>query len=147
MAGLLHIGEMGALALHALVELAVLRDKDAEARRTVQELAGRLHASPHTLQKVSRRLIAMELLDSSRGAAGGLRLAADPADITILQVIEGLEGRICANGCLFAKRVCAEGGPCVFGKFTRKLEKQIRDAFIGTTLADLRDAATELGNS
>lgn len=143
MAGLLNVGEMGALALHVLVELAVLREENPDGRRTVQEIAGKLRASAHTLQKVVRRLIVMELVEGTRGANGGLRLAADPERVNMLQVIEGVEGRACSNGCLFAKRVCPEGGKCVFEGVTGVMEKQIRNYFTGTTVADLRDMATQ----
>lgn len=143
MAGLLNIGEMGALALHVLVELAVLREENPEERRTVQDIALKLHASVHTLQKVTRRLIMMELVEGTRGAHGGLKLAVDPSGVTMLQVIEGVEGRVCSNGCMFAKRVCPADGKCVFEGLTGALEKKVRDYFTGTTLADLRDMATQ----
>ena len=137
MAGLLNIGEMGALALHVLVELAVLRERDPEARRPVQEIADKLQASVHTLQKVTRRLITMGLVEGTRGANGGVRLVADLRAVTMLAVIEGIEGRICSNGCMFAKRVCPPGGTCVFEGLTGVMEKKVRDYFTGTTVADL----------
>ncbi len=141
MAGLINVGEMGSLALHLLLELAVLRGENAEGRATVRELAEKLHASPHTLQKVAGRLIMLELVDGTRGAKGGLRLAAAPEDVTMLRVIEGMEGRICANGCMFAKRVCPPEGKCVFGALTGRMERTVREYFENTTLADLRDIA------
>lgn len=141
MAGLLNVGEMGALGLHVLVELAVLRAENPEERITVQAIAEKLHASVHTLQKVTRRLIMMEMVEGTRGANGGLRLAVDPGKVNMLQVIEGVEGRVCSNHCMFAKRVCPAGGKCVFEGMTGVLEKKMRDYFVGTTLADLRDMA------
>lgn len=139
MAGLLHVGEMGALALHELVELASLRNADPEARLTVQEIAGKLCASVHTLQKVTRRLIALGFVDGTRGAKGGLKLAVEPEAVSMLQVVEGVEGKLQSNGCMFAKRVCPEGRPCVFGGLTEEMEQKVRDYFTQTTLADLRD--------
>ena len=143
MAGLLNVGEMGALALHVAAELAVLREEDSDGRRTAQELAEKLHASVHTLQKVTRRLIMMGIVEGTRGVNGGLRLTADPARVTMLEIIESVEGRVCSNGCMFAKRVCPEDGTCVFEGLTGVMEKMIRDYFSGTTLADLRDAALQ----
>ncbi|MDR1612520.1 MAG: Rrf2 family transcriptional regulator [Planctomycetota bacterium] len=141
MAGLLNIGEMCALALHVLVELAVLREIDPDGRVTVQELAGKLHASVHTLQKVTRRLIMLEMVEGARGARGGLRSAIDPGKVNMLRVVEGIEGRLWSNDCMFSKRVCPEGCKCVFDGVTGALEKRIREYFTGTTLADLRDMA------
>ena len=141
MAGLLNVGEMGALALHVLVELAALRKNDPDARLTVQELAERLSASSHTLQKVTRRLIMAEMIEGTRGSKGGLRLTVDPDEVTMLQVIEVVEGRICSNNCMFAKRVCPEGGRCVFEGVTGAMERHIRDSVTGTTQANLREMA------
>lgn len=137
MAGLLNVGEMGALGLHVLVELAALREKDADARLTVQELAERLHASAHTLQKVARRLVMLELAEGTRGVNGGLRLRVDPRKVTMLQVIEGVEGRVCSNGCMFSKRVCGPKKRCIFYGITGTMETMIRDYFTKTTLRDL----------
>lgn len=141
MAGLLNVGEMGALGLHVLVELAALRERDPEARLTARDMADTLRASVHTLQKVTRRLIMMGLIEGARGVNGGLRLAADPREVTMLQVVEGIEGRVCSNGCLFAKRVCPPDGGCVFEAMTERMEKRIRDYFAATTLADLAATA------
>lgn len=141
MAGLLNVGEMGALAMHVLVELAVLREEDPEARRTIQEIAQKLCASVHTLQKVTRRLIVMGLVEGARGANGGVKLAAEPETVDMLRVIEGVEGRAPANGCMFAKRVCPPEAECVFDGWTGVLENKVRNNFAETTLANLRDIA------
>lgn len=141
MAGLLNVGEMGALAMHVLVELAVLRKENPEARLTIQEIADKLSASVHTLQKVTRRLIVMGMVEGTRGANGGVRLAAEPEGVSMLEVIEGVEGRPSANGCLFAKRVCPPEAECVFDGWTGVLENKVRRNFAETTLAGLRDIA------
>ena len=137
MSGLLNVSEMGALALHIMVELALLREEDPAARRTAQELALGLNASVHTLQKVIRRLVLADLLDGVRGANGGVKLAGDPADATMLRIIETVEGPVRANGCLFAKRVCLEGKHCRFHTVTGVMEQNIREYFNKTTIADL----------
>lgn len=143
MAGLLNVGEMGALALHVMVELAVLKEEDPEARMTVQDMAKALHASVHTLQKVTRRLVVLRLLEGARGVNGGLRLAVKPKKVTMLQVLEGVEGKLCPGGCLFAKRVCPPRGSCVFKGLTGGMEKMIRDYFKSTTIAELADMARQ----
>lgn len=141
MAGLLNVGEMGALALHVLVELTIVRKKDADARMTVQELAAALKASVHTLQKVARRLVVVGLAEGTRGAGGGLRLAADPEGASMLDILESVEGKIRGNRCLFANRVCSEDKRCLLDDITGTMEQMVRDRFAQTTLADLAAAA------
>ncbi len=137
MAGLLNVGEMGALALHLMAELALLRQEDETARLTAQELAAKLHASVHTLQKVIRRLTLAELLEGTRGPHGGVKLAEDAQRISLLRILESAEGPVRANGCLFTKRVCPENVPCRFHTLTESMEENIREYFSQTTLADL----------
>lgn len=147
MGGLLNVGEMGALALHVMVELALVRREEEEkedgeskkgrdSRRTAQELALGLDASVHTLQKVIRRLVLAGLLDGVRGANGGVKLTDEGAAASMLRVIESVEGPVRANGCLFAKRVCLEGKQCRFHAVTGVMEKSIRDYFSKTTIND-----------
>lgn len=144
MAGLLNVGEMGALALHVMVELAVLKEQDPAARRTAQELAKDLHASVHTLQKVLRRLVLADLVEGTRGANGGIRLTGDATAVSMLNVLESVEGQVKANGCLFAKRVCPESGQCRFHCVTSAMEQNIKDYFTKTTIADLCAEATRI---
>jgi Rrf2 family protein len=140
MAGLLNVGEMGALALHVMVELAALQDEDPSARRTATQLAGELSASIHTLQKVLRRLVMGKLLEPARGVNGGVRLAEKAEATTILAVLECVEGPMQTNGCLFIKRVCDAGARCRFHSVTESLEQSVREHFTSTTIADLARA-------
>lgn len=141
MAGLLNISEMGALGLHVALELAGMREEDPTARLTVQEIADKLHASVHTLQKVTRRMIAMGLVEGTRGANGGLRLAEDPEKITMLQIIEGIEGPLCSNKCMFARRVCPDG-VCHFPGVTYEMETKVREYFSSMTIANFTSTIT-----
>ena len=140
MAGLLNIGEMSALALHALVELAETERTDPGKRLGVPELAGRLSASQHTLHKVITRLVNEGMVDSARGPSGGIRLSEPPEDINILRVVEAVDGKVNSNACLFANRVCPPGAPCAFSSLTDKLESQIREHFVNTTIKKLMDS-------
>lgn len=140
MAGLVNVGEMGALALHIMVELTLLRERDGEGRLTVQELAAALDASPNTLAKVARRLVVLGMADGTRGVNGGLRLAGDPDSVNMLMVVEGVEGRVCSNGCLFSKRVCPPGR-CIFHGLTDVIERSVREHFVRTSLSDLAEMA------
>jgi Rrf2 family protein len=145
MAGFVNVGEMGSLAVHVIVDLALLRETDQDARRTAQDIAESLQASVHTLQKVTRRLIAAGLIEGARGARGGLKLAKEPKRITLLQIIEAVDGPVRCNGCMFSKRVCPADGGCVFEGLTGGMESMVREYFSETTVAALRDMAMTKG--
>jgi len=50
--------------------------------------------------KVLQRLVQGGILHSSRGAGGGYSLAKDSKKISMLDVVECIEGTLCMNDCL-----------------------------------------------
>ena len=50
--------------------------------------------------KVLRKLLAAGILESIRGANGGYKLKKSPDDITLLDIIEAIEGLPTLNSCL-----------------------------------------------
>jgi len=52
------------------------------------------------------------LLHTSRGAHGGVTLARDPKDITMLEVIEAIDGPIQLNQCVGESGVCSFEDNC-----------------------------------
>jgi len=74
-----------------------------EAVRNAQELAAETHVSPPTVAKLLKRLVRARLVESTRGAHGGYRLARSPQEITVAEVVRALEGPR-ANRLLGAQR-------------------------------------------
>lgn len=145
MAGWLHVGEMGALALHVMLELYQRRGLDPEAKLSAAALAQTLDASPHTLHKVMTRLVAGGMVDSSRGPNGGFRLLKGMETTSLAHIIETVEGRHDNGECLFAKRVCPADRPCIFHGLTRDVSQHIKDYFDKTTLGDVAGVPTGRG--
>jgi len=52
------------------------------------------HMPERFLLQVLRRLVTAGILESVRGSEGGYRLHKSPEDITVLEIIEAVEGRI-----------------------------------------------------
>lgn len=137
MPGILSMGEMGALALHTMLEVAKLRRENKNDWISVSELATTLAASKHTLHKVAKRLVQAGLLESSRGPMGGVKLSGDADSVSLLRVIEAVDGEVNSTGCLFARRVCSTEALCQFCGITLDLDKVVRDYFTNTTIGDL----------
>ncbi len=67
--------------------------------RSVRELAGETGVPQPTVSKVLKLLGRHQLVESSRGASGGYRLAAAPEEISVASVISALEGPIGITEC------------------------------------------------
>lgn len=139
MAGLMNVGEMGALALHSMLEVGKKDRKGDKGWLSTTELAETLEASRHTLHKVVKRLVKAGLLISARGPLGGVKLQIPSGEISLLRIIEAVDGEIYPGGCLFARRICSDDFLCQFCTITVDLEQMVRGYFANTTIADLLD--------
>ncbi len=95
------------------------------------------------LEHLVRRLRNAELVESRRGAHGGYSLARPPAQITMAEVVEALEGEIAPIECITADSegalVCAREGeaPCPTKLLWTRVQGSIVRTLSEMTLADL----------
>ena len=75
-------------------------------------LADRLDTSPGFLTQVLAPLVQSGHLISSRGPGGGYRFAADPDDLTMLEVIEAIEGPTDDGRCVLENAPCPRRELC-----------------------------------
>ncbi|QBG48519.1 Rrf2 family transcriptional regulator [Verrucomicrobia bacterium S94] len=132
MADIIKISDATALAMHSLVHLALEPDHVS----TTAKIADVFEASRHHLAKVHQKLTKAGYVASSRGPAGGVSLARDPAEITLLEIYELMEGTMLCKPCLFGKARCPRND-CVLGALLPDLARQVHDYFEKTTVAQL----------
>lgn len=94
------------LAVRALRLLA-----DGE-RRPARWLADRLSTSPGFLTQVLKPLVDDGILDSERGPAGGFAFRVDPGELTMLAVIESIEGPTDNGRCVLENAACPREDLC-----------------------------------
>src|SRR5512135_3394496 len=92
-------------AVRAVLHLAQIKNGERAATSTVAE---EQRIPPSFLAKIISQLSIAGLLHTSRGARGGVTLAREPKDISLLEVIEAIDGPIQLNECV------AEDGSCTF---------------------------------
>jgi len=92
-------------AVRAVLYLARLGQDE---RAATSQVAQEQHIPPSFLAKIISQLSIAGLLHTSRGARGGVTLAREPKDITLLEVIEAIDGPIMLNECV------GETGSCTF---------------------------------
>jgi Rrf2 family protein len=87
--------------------------------------------------KLMQQLHAAKLVESVMGAKGGFRLGRSPAEVSLLDVVEVIQGRLSLNRCLVNDACCPRKYSCPVR--TRMGELQSRmDEYLGSvTLDDL----------
>ncbi|HLO13468.1 MAG TPA: Rrf2 family transcriptional regulator [Anaerolineales bacterium] len=96
-------------AVRAVLHLAQIKNGDRAATSIV---AKEQHIPPSFLAKIISQLSIAGLLHTSRGARGGVTLAREPKDITLLEVIEAIDGPIQLNECIAPDGVCTFDENC-----------------------------------
>ncbi|MBU0929126.1 MAG: Rrf2 family transcriptional regulator [Spirochaetes bacterium] len=91
------------------------------------------------LEGILSRLKASGLIESERGKNGGYRMAKDPAEIRMLEIVEAIDGRIKPVTCVDAPGACSQGGDCHPRNFWIGLKTTI-DAYLAErTLKDVSE--------
>ncbi|HWE60597.1 MAG TPA: Rrf2 family transcriptional regulator [Chloroflexota bacterium] len=128
--------------LLALMDMAVRQEANGAARLTTREIAAHQGIPERFLEQQITALKNAGLVISYRGASGGCYLARRAEEITVLQVIEALEGLPLAMERLDDQESEATGGAI------RELMEQAQAAlvtlFSGATIASLVRREQEL---
>lgn len=96
-------------ALRAVIYLSKLAP---EERAATSQIASEQRIPPSFLAKIVSQLSVAGLLQTSRGARGGVSLARSPQEISVLEVVEAIDGPILLNECVGCGGVCTFGDTC-----------------------------------
>jgi Rrf2 family protein len=83
---------------------------EPDQRAATSQIAQEQKIPPSFLAKIVSQLSVAGILQTSRGARGGVSLARDPKEISMREVVEAIDGPILLNEC-----VNDHGSNCVFG--------------------------------
>lgn len=119
--------------LLALIDLGVRYGEGPVSAREVSERQG---VPAKFLEQLLGALRKAGLVSAVRGARGGFALTRDPSEITVLEVVEALEGPLAPTSC-DGGSLCGRGGACAAAGVWAKATEALRDVFLTTTLADL----------
>jgi Rrf2 family protein len=92
-------------AVRAVLYLSQLGE---DQRAATSQIAQEQQIPPSFLAKIVSQLSVAGLLQTSRGARGGVSLARSPEQISLLEVVEAIDGPILLNECV-------GNGACTFG--------------------------------
>ena len=129
-------------AVTALLDLA-LHGKDE--RVTLIAIADRQVISLSYLEQLFSRLRKAGLVRGMRGPGGGYLLAKSENDITIADIIEGVNEPISVRACEGDEN-CFNGGRCLVHDLWADLDDEISSYLSNFTLADILAQQTQVRN-
>lgn len=75
-----------------------------------ESIADRVAITKAIALKVLRKLKAKGIVDSQQGAVGGYILSSNPEKLTVLKIIEAIEGEVSISKCLSDDHPCSRNG-------------------------------------
>lgn len=122
-------------ALLALCGLAC--EPDGRALNT-KVIAERYRIPAELLAKILQQLVRRELVISTSGPAGGYRLARNPSQISVGDVMDAVDGRPALVQCFRSDRdTCNQFETCTIRSPLGLVQKRMADVLHETTLYDL----------
>ena len=111
--------------------------RGADAVISAQELAERAHLELPTVSKLLKQLAHAQLVNSTRGVNGGYRLAREPQQITIADIVTAMEGPIGMTECGAHAGLCDHEPHCGVRVNWQRINQAIAQALANVTVADM----------
>lgn len=127
--------------VRVILDLATLPES---TRASTQEIAVRQNIPAPFLAKIISRLSLSGLVTTYRGAGGGVSLARPASEISLLHVIEALDGPVRLNRCAIEPSSCPQDEFCPVHDIWAKAQSDLTRLLSGTTFDDLANTPPEV---
>jgi Rrf2 family protein len=130
------LGKRAHYGIRAVLELSRQHN---HGRRKSREIAAATAVPPAYLARILATLSQAGLVASTAGPAGGYELTRGPAEVTMLAVIEVMEGESAGRQCMLRGIPCASGSTCSVHDFWIAAQSALNQELEQTTFADIID--------
>ena len=120
-------------AIRILMDLA-RSDGDPVSVRTIAER----QEVPYAFARgIARELVSAGMVESKRGATGGLVLARDPEDLSVLEIVEAMQGGVSCAVCTSDPAWCTRMDGCTVHQVWSGADEMLRQYLGSRSLAGL----------
>ncbi len=124
----------GEYAIRAMLHLASLPPGDSTQ---ITEIASLWEIPENILRKIISQLAKAQLIFTQRGIGGGIRLAQPADKLTLLDVIEAVEGKIYLTKCLIGPDFCSRTSWCAVHLVWCEAQQKMKEILSSKSLAEL----------
>ncbi len=104
---------------------------------TIKEISQRQDVAEPFLSKIATQAANAGLLATKPGRSGGLTLAKPADTITLLDVLEAVDGPISLNRCTSEPSECPRSNRCTAHTIWEKAQNQLKELMSNTLLSEL----------
>lgn len=122
---------------YAIRALSILARYPRDQFVLVGTLATSADLPHHYLSKILQNLVRMQVLESRKGSRGGFRLARDPDEITLYEIVNTIENLGQTRRCLLGQAECSDERACPLHEFWNGITSEYMKTLQQTSLGDL----------
>ncbi len=122
--------------IRAMLDIASRRQGE---RTTIDDISRRQTVPVSFLRRIVAALAVGGLLQTQRGEGGGITLARPVEEITLLDIVEALEGPIALNRCTYNPSLCPRTGQCAVHEVWAHIQQQFTETMSAISLSALAE--------
>jgi len=128
---------------YALVAMSYLSSLEPGRLASAREIASLSDVPTSLLMNVLKELAASGYVESVRGSHGGYRLAIDPEQVTLAEVVEAIEGPVKLAECVTeaagdgAECTCRIMASCPVADPVHRVHRKLKDFLSKVTLEEI----------
>ena len=115
-----------------------------DERAATSQIAEEQKIPPSFLAKIVSQLSVAGLLQTSRGARGGVSLAKPASEVSLLEVVEAIDGPIMLNDCVVDHSQCAFGDSCPLQPIWCEAQSELVSRLANTKFDQFVDISTPM---
>jgi Rrf2 family transcriptional regulator, iron-sulfur cluster assembly transcription factor len=131
---MLHLTRKGDYAIRGMVYLAM---QPMDRMSLISVMSSEIDVPQALLAKIFQNLGKVGLVKSSRGMGGGFSLGRPAAEISLIEIVEAVEGPIVLNRCLLRPGECDRDALCTVHPVWRQVQEKMRGILGSVTLRQL----------
>jgi Rrf2 family protein len=135
------ISEASSIAIHSLAFVA-----GSKGPINVNRLAIETGFSKNHISKIMQTLVKHGYLSSGRGPKGGFEMHRNADDISLLEIVELIEGKREGNYCGISEDRCPFNA-CVFGELPGEFDRKFREFYSGRSIGEIKKLRKALNYS
>ena len=122
-------------AIRATIYLALFASTEKKAG--IKEISEKLEIPSPFLGKILQMLAKHHVLQSTKGPHGGFSLDKPAMDISVMEIIEIIDGTDAFDTCVVRTEKCSVDAPCSMHDTISPLRREMKRIFETETIADL----------
>jgi Rrf2 family protein len=122
-------------AIRSVIYLALYASP--EKKIGIREIAEKLSIPTPFLGKILQNLAKHQILESTKGPHGGFCLKRQAVDISLMEIVEIIDGTDLFDRCVIRTTRCSYDAPCSMHDKMSPLRGEMKSLFMTESIADL----------